>query len=318
MAELSRIARAWGVGAGLSVAVAGCSLTSKKIVDSKPAPPASTAVSGSGDFAPDTGAKNPEKVHLAYGQWQEQMGQQAEARDSYGKVLAKDPKNLEALLGMARLDQASGLTEDAENRIKKAMKLAPKDPRVLATYGNFYGGQGEWKKAVEKHQAAVKQAPDDPRYQFLLGVALARSGDVDGAFPYFIRSVGDAQAHYNLGYILFETGQKAGALQHFEQALALKPDLEPAQAMVDRIQQRGGATILAHGAQAGGPATPISSVRSIPVTRHEGETVPLRGNEAALMRGARRTDALPQNSPHDSPHSGATAAQLEQLHNQQR
>ncbi len=317
MAELSRIVRAWGVGAGLSVAVAGCSLTSKKTADSKPSPPSSTAVSGSsGDFAPDTGAKNPEKVHLAYGQWQEQMGQQAEARDSYGKVLAKEPKNLEALLGMARLDQASGLAADAENRIKKAMKIAPKDPRVLATYGNFYGSQGDWKQAVEKHQAAVKQAPDDLRYQFLLGVALARSGDFDGAFPYFIRSVGDAHAHYNIGYIQFETGNKAGALQHFEQALALKPDLEAAQAMVDRLHQRGGSTILANGSQAGGPATPISSVRSIPLTRQE-ENIPLHGNQASLLRGARRSDTLPQNSPYN-PQSGATAAQLEQQRNQQR
>lgn len=314
MAERSRINRAWCAAAGLSLAVAGCSTTPKVPAVAKATGPATTAVSGSsGDFAPDSGPKNPTKVRLAYAQWQEQMGQQAEARESYAKVLAAQPKNIEALLGLARLDQASGLYPDAEERLKKAIKLGPKDSRVLATYGNFYSGQGDWTKAVEKHQAAVKHAPDDPRYQFLLGVALARSGDVDHAFPYFIRSVGDAQAHYNVGYILFENGDRAGAMDHFNKALTLKPDLDIAQTMVDRLHNGNDKTILANGTEA-----KSSQVRSIPLTTQEA-LVPLQGNEASLPRGINRgakTTPASIRAP-QSPPDGLTAAQLEQLRNQQ-
>lgn len=315
----------WCAAAGLSLAIAGCSSTSKLPLANKNPAPAATAVSGSGEFAPDSGAKHPEVVQLAYGQWQEQMGQQAEARDSYAKVLAKQPKNVEATLGMARLDLAAGLNADAEERLKKAMKLAPKDPRVLAAYGNFYAVQGQWAKAAEMQQAAVKLAPEDQRYQFLLGVALARSGQVDEAYRYFVRSVGDAQAHYNIGYILHEQGDRAGALQRMEQALALRPDLEPAQQMIDRIQG-GASTVLASGTDhrsSGTATTPASGVRSIPLAKQE-EMLPLQGNEALLPRGnsrpgstARQVSSTTAAPEHPAVPPGLSPAQLEQLQNQQ-
>ena len=165
----------WGVAVCL---LAGCTTTSKTPFANRTPEPASTAVSGSGEFASNEGAKNPAKIFLAYGQWAEQMGQLPEARDSYNKVLAEQPKNIDAILGLARVDQASGLMGDAEERLKKAEKLAAKDPRVLAACGTFLAAQGDWKKAVGKLEHAVKLAPDDARYQFLLAVTLARSGDV--------------------------------------------------------------------------------------------------------------------------------------------
>lgn len=320
MAGQRRILSAWCAAAGLSLAVAGCTSAPKlpTIAKSGTGAPATTAVSGSGDFAPDSGPKNPAKVRLAYGQWQEQMGQQAEARESYAKVLAEQPKNIEAMLGLARLDQASGLYSDAETRLKKATKLAPKDPRVLATYGNFYAAQGEWNKAIDKHQAAVKHAPDDPRYQFLLGVALARSGAVDEAYPHFIRSVGEAQAHYNIGYILYEAGDRPAAMDHFNKALELKPDLAIAQAMADRLQQGTDATVQAKGTEAAdAKVTPTASkVRTIPLMKHE-ERVPLKGNESSLPRAKRSTQASADSSSAQEPPAGLTPSQLEQWRNQQ-
>lgn len=326
MAMRKLLKPSWCAAAGLSLAVAGCTSTSKLPLAAKNPAPAATAVSGSGEFAPDTGAKHPEVVHLAYGQWQEQMGQQAEARESYLKVLAKQPKNVEAMLGMARLDQAAGLYTDAEERLNKARKLAPKDPRVLANFGNFYSAQSQWDKAIEMQQAAVKQAPEDQRYQYLLGVALARSGQVDAAYPHFVRAVGDAQAHYNIGYILYEQGDRAGALQKMEQALTLRPDLEIAQQMVDRIQQRGDNTVLASATDqvASGPVTtPVSSVRTVPLTKQE-EMLPLKGNEALLPRGNSPSGfttrpvspTMPATAQPAAP-QGLSPAQLEQLRNQQ-
>lgn len=314
MAAFRQLPRGWYAAAGLSLAVVGCTTTPKNPLASKSTEPAATAVSGSGDFASNAGPKDPAKIHLAYGQWQEQMGQQAEARDSYSKVLSEQPKNLDALLGMARVDQAGGLMGDAEERLKKAHKIAPKDARVQASYGNFYAAKQEWEKAVECHQAAVKAAPNDPRYQFLLGVALARSGDVDTAYPHFVRSLGDAEAHYNLGLILNEQGDRAGSLEHIEQALALKPDLTQAQAMLERLQ-RGDQPVLANGSQrAGTGATPISGVRSVPLSTKQ-DLVPLKGNEASLPRAGNRVNyAAPQKNA--QPPAGLTPAQQEQWRNQ--
>jgi tetratricopeptide (TPR) repeat protein len=297
--------------AALALLAAGCTTAPKNPFAGRGAEPAKTAVSGSGEFASNEGLKNPAKVYLAYGQWQEQMGQLAEARESYGKVLAEQPKNVEALLGMARLDQANGLMNDAEERLKKAYKLSPKDPRVLATYGNFHAARNEWPKAIDKLQAAVKQAPDDARYQFLLGVALARSGDVDAAYPYFVRSVGEAQAHFNIGYILHERGDRAGSVQRFERALAISPDLVAAQEMLDKLQTRPGATLLTNGTAESQALRP--AVRTVPLSSQE-ERVPLRGNETLLPTSAPPRTASP---PASAPPAGLTPAQLEQWRNQQ-
>jgi tetratricopeptide (TPR) repeat protein len=316
MAAFRQLPRAWYAAAGISIAALGCTTTPKNPLASKSSEPASTAVSGSGDFASNEGPKDPARIHLAYGQWQEQMGQQAEARESYSKVLADQPKNIDALLGMARVDQSGGLLHDAEERLKKAQKLAPKDARVLASFGNFYAARGDWAKAVESQQAAVEAAPNDPRYQFLLGVALARSGDSQAAFPYFVRSVGDAQAHYNLGLILNELGDRAGSMEHIEQALALKPDLAPAQAMFERLQQRASQPVFAGGSQRTDiGATPTSAVRTIPLSTQD-DLVPLRGNEASLPRAGSRV-AYPQQNAGPQPPAGLTPAQQEQWRNQQ-
>jgi len=313
MAAFQHLPRRWYAAAGLSLIVVGCTTAPKNPLATKSTESATTAVSGSGDFASNKGARDPAKIHLAYGQWQEQMGQQAEARESYAKVLAEQPKNIEALLGMARVDQASGLLDDAENRLIKAHKIAPKDARVQASYGNFHAAKKDWAKAIECQQAAVKAAPDDPRYQFLLGVALARSGDLDTAYPYFVRSVGDAQAHYNLALILQENGDRAGSLEHAEQALALKPDMVPAQSLLEKLQQHANQPILAGGSQPTGVgATPVSAVRPIPL-RTSMERVSPQANQA--LSGQTSSRATPAAG--SQPPAGLTPAQLEQWRNQQ-
>lgn len=314
MATRHQFVSSWWTAVGFSLMAVGCSTTPKNPLANDSPQPTTTAVSGAGTFASNDGPKHPDKVYLAHGQWQEQMGNLAEARDSYGKVLADHPKDIEALLGMARLDQGAGLMDDAEARLKKAYKYAPKDPRVLATYGNFYAAQENWPKSIDKLQAAVKLAPDDSRYQFLLAVALARSGDVEKAKPYFIRSVGEAQANFNIGYILLEKGERDASERYLIQALALKPDLEQAQEMLDRIHHRPQKTMLAKGSNAAD--APVNGVRMVPVqsvTEQAGGTVPANSQTQPTSYSLPPTT----DSSFAQPPAGLTPSQLEQWRNQQ-
>ena len=48
--------------------------------------------------------ENPVKLHLSYARWQEEIGQLVEARNSYELVLGAEPKSVDAILGLARLD----------------------------------------------------------------------------------------------------------------------------------------------------------------------------------------------------------------------
>jgi len=244
----------WLVAAvSLAAMVSGCSLAPKADALSaakalaKPQPESGSATPGSADFSSNKELKNPIKVHLAYALWHEQQGNQVEARNSYNEVLKKSSKNIDALLGLARLDMQLSRMSDAEARLQKAQKIAPKNPQVVAAVGQFHAVQRDWPRALEQMRAARVLSPYEPTYAFQLGVVQAQSGDAVAALASFTEAVGAAEAHYNLAVILQEQGQSAEAESHLQQALALKSDLPQAQKLLTamRQQRQGGKSSLA-------------------------------------------------------------------------
>jgi Tfp pilus assembly protein PilF len=177
---------------------------------------------------PKVKLKDPAKVYSTWGKLQEQYGNPTEARAAYETVLREEPKSVEAIMGMARLDEMAGKHAEAESGFLKALSLRPKDPHVMDAVGQFYASRSNWRKSVEYLTAANKANPDEKLFRHHLAVALANSGDVDAALPLFAQCVGDAAAHYNIGVILHQQGQTAASERHLRQALALKPDFEEA------------------------------------------------------------------------------------------
>ena len=182
--------------------------------------------------------KDPVKVHLAYGTWHEQDGNLAEARISYDKVLQKNPKNVDAMMGLARLDIAMGRMDDAEKRLAKARKIAPKDSKVAVSYGQYFSAKGDWPRALEYMTEATELAPYDTACAYHLGYVQAKSGDLTSALASFTTAVGAAEAEYNLAYIMHEQGNLLQAEEHLHKAIALKPDLAQAQTLLITIRQQ--------------------------------------------------------------------------------
>lgn len=181
--------------------------------------------------------KDPVNVYLKYARLQEEMGDLAKARESYEMVLGENPKSVDAVIGLARLDQLAGRDFEAEQGYLRALQMRPNDPVVLDAAGQFYVAEQRWDEAVEKLNAAMMAAPTEPTYRYHLAVALARAGQIDAAMPHFAKTVGDAEAHYNVGYILYEKGELAAAEQQFLQAVLKKPGLESAQQMLDEVRR---------------------------------------------------------------------------------
>ncbi|HUG89419.1 MAG TPA: tetratricopeptide repeat protein [Planctomycetaceae bacterium] len=287
--------------------------------------------------------KNPASLHLHYGRWREQVGDTDDARVSYESVLRDDPKNVDALVGLARLDALAGRTDDAERRLAKALRDAPGQPRVLAAQGQLFAHLNRWPEAVDALNAAVLAAPQTPDYRYQLAVALARSGDIDTALPHFAKTVGVAEAHYNVGYILHEQGRAREAERHLAEALRQRPDLHVAQTVLDEL--RGGRTRLTAppvvaetprpqsgwaAPQAPPAQTALASERA--VLSHATATPAAAAGRAAVSTRFAGTpnppvehaaSSVPQSSswyptPHGRPpdDGGLTAAQREQMLNQ--
>ncbi|HEX4070487.1 MAG TPA: tetratricopeptide repeat protein [Planctomycetaceae bacterium] len=181
--------------------------------------------------------KDPEALHLAYGKFQEQVGQSVEARKSYEAALRDDPQSVDAVLGLARLDQLADHPKDAETGFQKALRLKPGDPKVLASLGQFYVSQKRWPDAFQSLNAAIAAAPGEAFYKHELAVAKTASGDVSAGLALFSQLVGPDKAHYNVAYILRREGKTEDAVRQCQITLTMNPNFEPAKTMLAQIHE---------------------------------------------------------------------------------
>ena len=173
--------------------------------------------------------KNPLRVKLGYALLMEDSGQLPEARGQYQSVLEDDPKNVDAIIGLARVEAASGDAEKAEKLYREGLKLRPQSAPARFFFGQFLSQQQRWNEAAEQYHAATLAQPHETRYRHALAVSLARQGDIDTALSHFIRTVGNAEAHYNVALILHEQGLVDDAAEQLRIAVAKKPSLTAAQ-----------------------------------------------------------------------------------------
>lgn len=253
--------------------------------------------------------KNPARLKVAYGRLMEETGQLAEARKSYAEAVELQPKEVEALIGLARLDQEMGHLDQAELGYKKAAKVAPTSSRAHYSLGQFYASQERWEEAREALTKAMLAEPDDTQSRYALAVALVHTGKVDAALPHFIRTVGDAEAHYNVGLILQQQGNLQDAERHFALAVTKKPELVAAQNWLAHVRQQQSAT-----------AEPSDS---LPV-REESQVLPAgHSTFSGLQTPTAETSpvAKPLSAPQPASQKAAsqrnvTAQQIEQNQNQ--
>jgi Tfp pilus assembly protein PilF len=180
--------------------------------------------------------KNPVRLHASYGRMAEANGRRNVARKHYETALSHDPKCVDAIVGIARLDHFAGQTRNAEAGLQKAVKLAPKNPDVLQTAGLFYASQERWREAVASLNAAVAAAPNVGKHRYALAVVLAKSGDLNAAMPHFVATVGRAEAHSQMARVLLERGDRNAAGQQVQMALSLKPDLDSARQLLTQLR----------------------------------------------------------------------------------
>ncbi len=216
--------------------------------------------------------KDASSLDLRYAQWQEQLGNLPEAREGYTRVLKSTPKHVVARLGIARLEQLSGNAEAAEAAYREIAQDSAGDAKALDALGQFYVAERRLPEAISTLQQAVKTAPDDTVCRYHLAVALAKSGDTAGAFTEFSKTVDEAEAHYNVGYICYEQGRKDIAEREFLQAVTLRPDLISAQTMLDEL--RSGRTPPAQSLQASAALTQTAAARQRPVVTQTVATLP--------------------------------------------
>jgi tetratricopeptide (TPR) repeat protein len=182
--------------------------------------------------------KDPAKLSLAYARLMEESGKLDEAKMHYSRALDENPESVDALVGLGRVHTLAGRHDQAEQTLLKALKHQPKSAKVLHGLAQSYAARSRWDEAAQLLREAAASDPADQTVQYDLAVALVQTDDIDAAMPYFVRTVGDAEAHYNVGLILQRAGRLPESEQQFRIALAKKPDFEQARQWLQKLHEQ--------------------------------------------------------------------------------
>lgn len=142
-------------------------------------------------------------INLAYEAWQ--ADRLDDARRGYEQVLRSDPRNADALLGMAAIDARQGRIDRAqelyqrvldsdptdataqaalinlrgqsdagqsESRLKTLLAGQPESSALHFALGNLYARQGRWGEAQQAYFQSYALDPDNPDYLFNVAVSL--------------------------------------------------------------------------------------------------------------------------------------------------
>lgn len=168
--------------------------------------------------------KHPEQTLVAMARWKEDNEEYGEAKEQYRQILVAYPENIDAKLGLARIEMAIGRQQQAEEQLLTLSKELPDNIAVARELARLYSSREEWPRAISVLNAIADRHPEDQPVQYELGVAYARAGQIDTALPHLTFAVGEAAAKYNVGYLLHEAGNDAEAISWFEQSLKAHPD----------------------------------------------------------------------------------------------
>ena len=131
----------------------------------------------------------------------------AQARAHYNHLLSMDAGNYEAHYNLAWLAALDKRLDEGVRHLLQAVKTRPNDAAARNALGGLYMRLGNLEKAKSELNQAVR---------------------LDSKAPW---------AHYNLGLVLRQQGDTAGAARQFQNALDVAPGFRPAQEALERLTQ---------------------------------------------------------------------------------
>ena len=154
----------------------------------------------------------------------ESRGDFAKAKECYQDLLADNPENVHARLGIARVEFKTGRKAEAEEILRAAAQKHPNSAQVWMEMGRVQTARDQWGAAAVSLDKAAKLEPNNQQVRYELGLALARSNRLEEAVPHLKQAVGESAAFYNVAFVLKEAGRTGEARFWTERALNSYPD----------------------------------------------------------------------------------------------
>jgi tetratricopeptide (TPR) repeat protein len=162
-----------------------------------------------------------------------EQGKYRTAEKQYQTVLAKDPRNLDALSNLGVVYFRTGKIRSAESALKKALTMAPNDDFVLTTLGIVHYRQSRFDDALKELRKAIELNPNSATAHNYLGITASQKGRQQEAEKEMLQAIAEdpnyADAHFNLAVILITTQPTSRELakEHYARATSLGTQPSP-------------------------------------------------------------------------------------------
>jgi len=147
-------------------------------------------------------------------------------------------------LGLGYLQQGNLVV--AKEKLERAERESPRDPKVHNAMGLLYERLGDSKRADDEYRTALRYAPKDPEVANNYAVFLCKSGHTEDGIKYFLEAGRNPlyrtpEASYtNIAVCLRAAHREDEAKQNLQHALAIKPNFaEAAYQLADLEFERG-------------------------------------------------------------------------------
>lgn len=158
----------------------------------------------------------------------QQDGSLDEAKASYDDVLARQPKNVDALQFMGVLCHQEGNSKNGVKYLKKALKIDPGHPGCHNNLGAIYSDTGDYKKAEFHFRKAIKSTDVSVEAWSNLALTQRRQGHMDDALESCARASeidpNCPKPHSMVAQIYTERHQFPEAEVAYRKCLSLTPD----------------------------------------------------------------------------------------------
>ncbi len=131
-------------------------------------------------------------AHLGLAALAVRAGSPDAARAHYRELLRRNPKDAVAYAALVELD--ANRSADSESELKLRLAELPQSAALRFALANLYAGQQRWPLAQQAYFEAQQLAPDDPDYAFNLAVSLEHLGQQRLAVDYYRRALRLAEA----------------------------------------------------------------------------------------------------------------------------
>ncbi|MFN0017251.1 MAG: tetratricopeptide repeat protein [Pirellulaceae bacterium] len=175
-------------------------------------------------------------IDIRAAQYSAQGGNFEDAEAKYKRALKTEPKNVKAILGLARTYDEMGNSQQAVVTYQQAIKLHPKNAMVYNDLGLCLSRRHELAPAQQMLQKAVEMEPGKANYRNNLASVLVDMGRPADAYQHLLAAQPAAVAHYNLACLFESRGQMDQAVEQLQLAIAKDQTLTPASELLAQIQ----------------------------------------------------------------------------------